>query len=139
MSAVFADTSYWIALLNPRDALHGKAQRVSSARGPARVYTTEAVLTELLNDFSSRGDALRNAAAVLAGALLTSPNVVVVPLTSKRFRDALARYAQRPDKAWSLTDCASFLVREENQLTEALTHDKHFAQAGFRALLRDPI
>ena len=38
---------------------------------------------------------------------------------------------KRPDKAWSLTDCISFVVMDEQGLREALTGDRHFAQAGF--------
>ena len=40
------------------------------------------------------------------------------------------------DKSWSLTDCASFLIMEEEGVTDALSHDRHFAQAGFQTLLR---
>jgi hypothetical protein len=40
------------------------------------------------------------------------------------------------DKNWSLTDCASFLIMEEERLAAALTHDRHFTQAGFQTLLR---
>ena len=48
-------------------------------------------------------------------------------------------YRNRPDKAWSLTDCISFLVMQQGGLTDALTADEHFRQAGFRAvLLEDP-
>jgi predicted nucleic acid-binding protein len=53
------------------------------------------------------------------------------------FREAVERYNQRPDKSWGLTDCASFLIMEERGISEALTHDEHFVQAGFAALLRD--
>jgi predicted nucleic acid-binding protein len=45
-------------------------------------------------------------------------------------------YAQRPDKDWSLTDCISFVVMKRLRLTEALTADKHFEQAGFKVLLK---
>lgn len=38
--------------------------------------------------------------------------------------------------AWSLTDCSSFIVMEERGLADAMTADRHFEQAGFRALLR---
>lgn len=41
----------------------------------------------------------------------------------------------RLDKTWSLVDCASFVVMEERGLTEALTTDRHFEQAGFVRLL----
>jgi uncharacterized protein len=41
----------------------------------------------------------------------------------------------RRDKEWSLTDCISFVVMKERGLTEALTADHHFEQAGFKALL----
>jgi predicted nucleic acid-binding protein len=51
------------------------------------------------------------------------------------FDMAFTLYGNRPDKSWSLTDCASFVVMRERGLTEALTTDEHFRQAGFRALL----
>jgi predicted nucleic acid-binding protein len=61
----------------------------------------------------------------------------VVPQTPELFRDALALYGDRVDQSWSLTDCASFLIMEQRQITEALTHDRHFEQRGYSALLRD--
>ncbi len=44
-------------------------------------------------------------------------------------------YRHRPDKEWGTTDCISFVVMQDYGLTEALTTDEHFKQAGFRALL----
>ena len=44
-------------------------------------------------------------------------------------------FEDRLDKTWSLVDCASFVVMEERGLTEALTTDRHFKQAGFVRLL----
>ncbi len=137
MSAVFADASYWIAVSNPRDSLHGQAKHFSRALHRARLITTEMVLTEYLDDFSQRGEFLRRAAVAAVQRLLRDPNVTIVPQTSAQFRQALALYAARADKTWSLTDCASFRVMQHYHLTEALTYDKHFEQAGFKALLRD--
>jgi predicted nucleic acid-binding protein len=45
-------------------------------------------------------------------------------------------YAERPDKGWSLTDCISFVVMRQQGITQALTGDHHFEQAGFTALLK---
>ena len=53
MKRVFADTSYWIALLNPRDELHHKA--VAASQEFSELATTEMVLVEFLNAFSDRG------------------------------------------------------------------------------------
>jgi len=137
LRAVFADTGYWIALLNRGDALHAKATTVSAALGSTRIVTTEAVLTELLNNFSEKGSALRAAAAKLVEALQTDPNSKVVPLSRIQFRSGLKDFTSYKDKSWSHTDCVSFQIMREDKLTDALTYDKHFEQAGFRALLRE--
>ncbi len=47
------------------------------------------------------------------------------------YEHGLDLYARPPDKAWSLTDCISSVVMTERGLTEALTGDNHFEQAGF--------
>ncbi len=65
-----------------------------------------------------------------------NPDVEIVPQTDAQFRSAVERYAARPDQTWGLADCASFLLMEERSITEALTHDRDFEQAGFTALLR---
>lgn len=94
------------------------------------------VLVELLNGFSDGGPHLRGAAAKAVKTLRSSPSVTVIAQTSDQFRTALVRYEERIDKDWSLTDCASFLTMEAEGIQSALTYDQHFAQAGFRALLR---
>jgi len=137
MRAVFADSSYWIALLNSGDALHEKATRVSKSLGRIRMVTSEMVLAELLNDSGGRGEAVRRAAVQLVERLRRNPNLSIVPQSSLQFQDALSLYSERTDKTWGLTDCASFRIMDRDGLTRALTHDRHFVQAGFQALLRD--
>jgi uncharacterized protein len=136
MKRVFADTGYWIALLNPRDDLHDKASAILQSYVPDQIVTSEMVLTEFLNSFSDRGPRLREAAAKAVASLRGKGPIVVVPQTSQLFENAVKRYQEMADKSWSLTDCASFLIMEQKQITVALTHDSHFAQAGFQALLR---
>jgi|SRR5437660_9301992 len=136
MERVFADTGYWIALLNPRDELHSQARFISLQYDPWRIVTSEMVLTEFLNSFSGYGLLLRRAASEAVVSLVNQSQVLIVPQTSNLFEKSLERYQDMADKAWSLTDCSSFLIMEQEQLTAALTHDRHFAQAGFRTLLR---
>lgn len=62
--------------------------------------------------------------------------VEIVAQTNFLFHQALKLYKHRPDQAWSHTNCASFLIMQQQNLLEALAYDKHFEQAGFIPLLR---
>jgi predicted nucleic acid-binding protein len=93
------------------------------------------VLAEVLNSFSEAGP-LRQAVGSMVQRLRGNRDVIIVPQTSEQFESALRRYKQAADKSWSLTDCASFQVMEAEQIQAALTHEQHFAQAGFGTLLR---
>ncbi len=134
MKQIFADTSYWIGLVNPRDQIHQKVLMITQQLSSVRLLTTEMVLVELLNSFSD--SPFRQAVAGMVLKLRNDRNVRIVPQTSQQFESALRRYKQATDKSWSLTDCASFQVMEVERIQASLTHDQHFAQAGFEALLR---
>ena len=134
MKQIFADTSYWIGLVNPRDQIHQKVIKITQQLFSVRLVTTEMVLGELLNSFSD--SPFRRTLAGMVLKLRNDRNLRIVPQTSEQFESALRRYKQAADKSWSLTDCASFQVMEAEQIQAALTHDQHFAQAGYETLLR---
>jgi len=136
MTSIFADTGYWIALLNPQDALHHKALSVSAKFSSARIITSEMVLVELLNSFSETGSQSRQAAARLVEVLRATARVKVVAQSPEQFETALQSYKRADDKHWSITDCASFQIMERERVRAAFTHDRHFAQAGYETLLR---
>jgi predicted nucleic acid-binding protein len=73
---------------------------------------------------------------VLYRLLQTKTDLTIVPLSRSLLEQGLALYEQRVDKEWSLTDCISFIVMKQAGITEALTGDRHFEQAGFTALLK---
>jgi predicted nucleic acid-binding protein len=132
MNAVFADTFYFLALVNERDAAHARA--VQSDSSALLLVTTAWVLTEV-------GDALsapenRPAFLQLMETLRDSPDARIIEPTNELFTRGLELFRQRPDKEWSLTDCISFVAMEDGQIKDALTGDRHFEQAGFRALLK---
>ncbi len=138
MSRVFADTGYWIALVYSRDRWHEIA--VSFARNMTEqqvsILTSEMVLVEFMNFFSRSDVRLRTRAANWVIYLQNSPDVEIIPQSSEQFDRAVRFYIDRADQPWSLTDCSSFLIMTELNITDALVHDKHFEQAGFGALLR---
>ena len=133
MITVFADTYYYLALLNADDQDHARAV-AWTADFSGRIVTTDAVLTEVA-DGLSRGPG-RAAAVGLIRALLADPAVMVVEADRALFERGLDLYEKRPDKGWSLTDCMSFVVMEDVKVEQALTADHHFEQAGFKALLK---
>jgi predicted nucleic acid-binding protein len=135
MPAVFADTGYWIAVINPNDSLHPIAQKVSRGLGSRRIVTSDMILVEVLDAFAERGPYLRQAAADAIESIVANAGVDVVPQTRKLFGDAFALYRVRPDKGWSLTDCASCVIMKHRGIAEVLTHDHHFTQMGYRVLL----
>lgn len=63
------------------------------------------------------------------------PNVEIIPASDELYRRAFSIYQERLDKEWGLIDCMSFIVMKDHALTDALTADNHFRQAGFTTLL----
>ena len=135
MRAVFADTSYWIALLVLTDPWHDIAVLLSSEIANVRVFTTEMVLAELLNGVSRLGPHYRNLAVAEIIRLRSNPNVTIIAQEPDQFDDAFNLYQSRPDQRWGLTDCASFIAMRERGITHALTADRDFTQAGFTILM----
>jgi len=137
MSEVFLDTAYAIALSSPNDLFHHVAARLADQIDAENIHlvTTRAVLLEIGNALSKQRH--RDAAIRLLHALEADPNVEILPLSEQLYAQALQLYRKRPDKEWGLTDCVSFVVMQDHGLTEALTTDEHFQQAGFRALMRE--
>jgi uncharacterized protein len=131
MTAFFADTWYWLALLNIDDAHH---EDVAAANVPGRMFVTWAVQLEVLDAFSS--ERFRPLALDFWEACQSDSGVAVVPLDDGLLARAMDLFRQRLDKNWSFTDCVSFTVMNEQGISEALTADHHFEQAGFRAVFR---
>ncbi len=136
---VFADTSYWVALIDKSDALHQAAQFAFIEIKDAQILTTEAVLIEVVNFFSRYGDWMRQKAGHFVREIIVSPELVVLPSSREMLMSGLSLHLQRPDKNYPLTDCISMQMMRELGVFEILTHDHHFAQEGFVALMRGQI
>ncbi len=134
-SEVFLDAAYAIALAAPNDQHHQQAVALANQLeiSGIRLITTRAVVLEIGNALAKLR--YRRAGIELLNALGNDPQVEILPLSEELYRQAVQLYQARPDKEWGLTDCISFIVMQERGLTQALTPDEHFQQAGFQALL----
>jgi uncharacterized protein len=135
VATYFADTSFWIALSSKRDQHHSQAHvwHATVVRTRSKVVTTEAVLWEWLNalaDASTRAFAAEGYRRVHADT-----GIEVIPFEQELRGAAVDLYRNRLDKNWSLTDCLSFVVMQRRGITEALSTDRHFEQAGLKAVM----
>ena len=132
MKSLFADASFYLAVVGPSDVWHQVASDFS--RNRLQVVTTEYVLAEVANLLSRVGD--RGVFVQLFHQIESDRNTTIVASSNSLWLRGLRLYADRFDKNWSLTDCISFVVMQDHGLTEALTADRHFEQAGFTILLK---
>ena len=132
---IFIDTSFFIALLNSSDADHKQAIALQKwlSKNNVRKISSEYVLLELGDGLSRLR--FRHLAGQLFKLVYSDQSFEIVPSSSRLFSKALTLFNQRSDKEWGLTDCSSFVIMQEMNLAHALTADRHFQQAGFRALL----
>jgi uncharacterized protein len=131
-SPLFIDTGYLLALVNTSDTFHQRALAAMNQVQPPFV-TTEAVLTEVGNALARQR--WRSLGVSVIQRLQSDPDLEIVTVTPALFEQSVQLYSTRPDKEWGLTDCISFVVMQERGLTDALTTDHHFVQAGFHSVL----
>ena len=130
---VFADTFALIAWLNPRDAAHAVVTTYLDGF-TGRLLTTEWVLVELADALSA--PSARSTATTFLRAVRADPSFEIVGYDPAVYEAGFHLFANRPDKGWSLTDCISFAVMTERKISEVLTADHHFEQAGFQAVFK---
>jgi predicted nucleic acid-binding protein len=137
MSAVFADTLYWIGLIHRRDQWHQRVLAATRLLGTTPIVTTEEVLVEVLAALSGAGPAVRRSAAQAVRGFQSNPRIEIIPQSSASFEAGLDLYERRLDKTYSLTDCISTQTMRQRGITQVLTRDHHFEQEGFVLLLQD--
>ena len=131
MKGLFVDTSGWVACVNAGDPGHPRAvaARDGWLEQGGLLVTTDYVADETLTLLRMRhGLPIAEAwwRQVEAGSHLRWESISLS--RADKARELFFRYT---DKDFSFTDCTSFVVMRELKLQEALTTDRHFAQAGF--------
>lgn len=137
MSDIFADTAGWGHLVDPSQPHHKLAATIyrTTREDGRKLVTTNYVLAELVALLTSPLRIPRPRLIAFITSIKTSPHVRIIHIDATLDAQAWHLLTQRPDKVWSLVDGTSFVIMQREGMTEALTTDHHFAQAGFVPLL----
>jgi len=135
MNQVFADTQFFVGIINPHDQWHEQAILAEAQLTNSRYVTSESVLTEVLTFFCEYGPELRLRSVGAVELILNDSNTDVVSISRSVFLEGVRLYKERPDKGYSLTDCISMNICREREITQILSGDPHFRQEGFVTLM----
>lgn len=132
----FADTSFFFALAAKRDRTHAPAVKAFTRllRLQRPLVTTDYILDETLTLTKARTSA--KVALALLDRIERSPALSIQHITHDRFAAAKAFFRKHADHGYSFTDCTSFVLMHEMEIQDVLTTDRHFAEAGFRTMLK---
>jgi len=134
---LFLDSSFIYALLNHRDQFHRQAAALLDRLRPSDQFViTDAVIFECCSLLAALG--ARSSIVGFLDDIIVDDRYLIVHIDAERFYRAYEMFKSYRDKEWSLVDCASFLVMQDESIEMALTADHHFEQMGFTALLRNP-
>jgi len=138
MNKIYVDTSGWGNLVDTLQQFHAetKAIYLNAKQNGSRLVTTNYVITELVALLSSPLRIPRNKSIKFIESIKSSALVDIVHIDEDLDAKSWELLKNRADKNWSLVDCSSFIVMQENKIIEALTTDHHFEQAGFVRLLK---
>lgn len=136
MKAVFADTFFWVALLNTNDSRHNEVTQWLAHHQNMSIVTTDEVVIEMLNAFSGKGSHFRKIAGQYATSIITGGIFDVKPQSRHSLQEGLTLYLSRLDKGYSLTDYISMTVMRRQSISDVLTKDVHFTQEGYVALFK---
>jgi predicted nucleic acid-binding protein len=133
--AIFIDTSGFYSLVVKVDSEHETAAGILNAAGKDKIpfITTDYVLDETATLLRARK--LSRLVGPIFDIVFASHACRIEWMDEERFRKTSAFFFKHNDQEWSFTDCFSFIVMKENKLSQSLTKDKHFTQAGFVPML----
>lgn len=133
MTSLFVDTSGWGNIVDRSQTYHQTATNIYrlARQRTGKVVTSNYILTELVALLTSPLQIPRSRVVGFIQSLMQSPYVEIVHVDQELDSLSWQLLSNRLDKSWSLVDCSSFVIMERLNLTEALTNDHHFEQAGY--------
>jgi uncharacterized protein len=131
MKRYFLDSSFVIDAGLMRDQNHARAAGIwpSLLNSGVQLVTTTFIFEEAVTFFNGKGE--HSLAVHFGNVLLSSKHVELLSVGWEEFNSAWAYFIRHDDKKYSFIDCMSFVIMKREEITEALTFDGHFVQAGF--------
>jgi predicted nucleic acid-binding protein len=129
---IFADTSFWVALRNRRDAHHEDAKRLLTEHAGTQLTTTNHVRGETWTYLRRRSG--HNGAVGFLDVIERSPRITVARVSDEAEQRALAWLRIHDEREYSFVDATSFIVMGARRIREALAFDGDFSAAGFTEL-----
>ena len=126
------DTSGWFSSIDERDSRHAVA--FSFYRSSSRRFTHSYIIAELVALCDKRRFS-RSRTLEFVAELFRDPTVTMIWVDETLTKEAYDLLTNRIDKRWSLCDAVSFVIMKKWGISDALTTDHHFEQAGFVRLL----
>lgn len=141
MPEIFVDTAGWGNLVDPRQRFHQLAVEVyrKSRELDTTLLTSNYVIAELVALLTSPLRVPRDRVVAFIDSLKTADHVEIFHADGDLDERAWELLKERQDKEWSLVDCSSFVLMGDRGVTDALTSDRHFEQAGFQILLKEDL
>jgi predicted nucleic acid-binding protein len=126
---IFVDTSFFAALLLPKDANHRRAAQAVEELGQVWLsdilLTTNNVILETITVARYEGN---HKTAVRAAELLYGGTMArLYRTTAEDEAEAITYLRRHDDKEYSAVDCVSFVVMLKHSITEALAFDDDFS------------
>ena len=130
---LFVDTSGWASLFVKQERDYELATKNMSKylQAGLRVITLELVLIELYSLLTSPIKMDHQKRNRIIGKIRDSSWATIIPIDDKLLESAWELSRSRPDKNYSVVDCSSFIIMSQLGITQVLTADRHFVQAGF--------
>ncbi|WP_211299200.1 type II toxin-antitoxin system VapC family toxin [Methylovulum psychrotolerans] len=136
--ALFMDTSGWANYLIKTEPFHVQTSQLLQQcfMNKAGLVTSNYVLAELIALLYSPLRITKPQQIKIMETIKAAFWVKVIHIDQVKEQQAYQLWKSRPDKKWSLVDCSSFVLMQDERITAAITSDHHFEQAGFIRLLK---
>lgn len=128
---IFVDSGAWIAFLNRRDQHHDDAVGIYNdlVQQDTQLLTTDYVIAETVNRLRYNHLVAVQFLDLIESSRATGGLTVAV-IDSTLFQKAEQLFRQYDTARLSFTDCTSFVVCQQYNISEAFAFDQHFPMMG---------